>query len=165
MGLGGAGWWMGSGWVTSCYPYSSAPLQSNRTCSAHPLLLYQHQLNSCQPLLSMPGPEVSTDAYTSLAASGSHQHVILINKGIWLLQLVNGKLKLAAVTEKLCKLWTHIAGFKHTVNVKNNLIGSYKVGCYVSKHGRWFICSKPSNSLDMSTLPQKVTFNMSKINS
>lgn len=138
MGLGGAGWWMASGWVTSCYPYCSAPLQSDRTCSAHPLLLYQHQLNSCQPLLSMPGPEVSTDAYTSLAASGSRQRVILINKGIWLLQLVNRKPKLAAVTEQVCRnVWTHIAGFLHNLLIHFDMaIHSLSAQLYVCHLGQ-----------------------------
>lgn len=35
----------------------------------------------------MPGPEVGTDAYTSLAVSGSDLSVNLINKGIWLFLL------------------------------------------------------------------------------
>lgn len=35
----------------------------------------------------MPGPEVGTDAYTSLAVSGSDLRVNLINKGIWLFLL------------------------------------------------------------------------------
>ncbi len=148
MGLGGAGWWMGSGWMTSCYPYCSAPLQPDWTCSAHLLLLYQHQLASCQPLFAMPGPEVGTDAYTSLAVSGRDLRINLINKWIWLFLLHKdanlGKgCKFLWEQDKFCEPWH---GFLYKMIIKYDLILSQNIRQTAGNTLKWHTFIKKMNT-------------------